>query len=445
MKRILFVDDDPLVFEGLQRMLAPQNGQWEMSFAPEGETALVLLAATPFDVVVSDLRMPKMDGAALLKTVRERWPGVVRIILSGKADMEDALRAAPVAHQCLLKPCDPAMLRSAIERATSLSELLSSKLLAGIVGSVQDLPVMPRAYIELRDALSNPNYSLKKIVRIVEQDVGISAKILQLVNSAFFGLPKDISSVHNAVCYLGAEMLQNLVLSAEVFHVFEKGKAIKEFSFEDLHMHSQLTAKIAGSLLPPSPTRDAATIAGLLHDVGKLILATRSPQHFARAIAGIAGGENAAVSGGAAAHGSFARRSGGLFAGFVGVAGAGGRGGGAPSRAGENSERVARRSRRRPHRQRAGERASRVSSREGAAAAARHRRGIHRCAGTRGPGRALGRSGEGGGTGLAQPRHRRTIEIKRHSCFKCVLKPPPATECDYSIWRRTYCRIPPCW
>ncbi len=286
MKRILFVDDDPLVFEGLQRMLAPQNGQWEMSFAPEGETALLLLAATPFDVVVSDLRMPKMDGAVLLKTVRERWPSVVRIILSGKADMEDALRAAPVAHQCLLKPCDPAMLRSAIERATNLSELLSSKLLAGIVGSVQDLPVMPRAYIELRDALSNPNYSLKKIVRIVEQDVGISAKILQLVNSAFFGLPKDISSVHIAVCYLGAEMLQNLVLSAEVFHVFEKGKAIKEFSFEDLHIHSQLTAKIAGSLLPPSPTRDAATIAGLLHDVGKLILATRSPQHFARAIQG---------------------------------------------------------------------------------------------------------------------------------------------------------------
>lgn len=286
MKRILFVDDDPQVFEALQQMLAPQDGQWEMSFAPEGEAALLLLAATPFDIVVSDLRMPRMDGAVLLKTVRERWPGIVRIILSGKADMEDAVRAAPVAHQCLLKPCDPAMLRSAIERATSLSELLNNKLLAGIVGSVQDLPVMPRAYIELRDTLANPNYSLKKIVRIVEQDVGISSKILQLVNSAFFGLPKNISSVHNAVCYLGAEMLQNLVLSAEVFHVFEKGKTLKDFSFEDLHMHSQLTAKIAASLLPPSPTRDAATIAGLLHDIGKLILATRSPQHFARAIEG---------------------------------------------------------------------------------------------------------------------------------------------------------------
>jgi putative nucleotidyltransferase with HDIG domain len=285
MKRILFVDDDPQVFEGLQRVLAPQRDQWEASFASDGDTALLLLSTTPFDVIVSDLRMPKMDGATLLKTVRERWPGVVRIILSGHAEMEESLRAVPVAHQCLLKPCDPKMLQTAIDRASSLSELLNNKLLAGIVGSVQDLPVMPRAYLELRDALANPNYSVKKIVGIVEQDVGISSKILQLVNSAFFGLPREVSSVHMAVCYIGAEMLQNLVLSAEVFHVFEKGKApVKGFSFEDLHMHSQLTAKIAGRLLPASPVRDAAIIAGLLHDIGKLVLATRSPRHFARAV-----------------------------------------------------------------------------------------------------------------------------------------------------------------
>ncbi len=284
MKRILFVDDDPQVFDGLQRSLAPEGDEWEMSFAPDADAALLLFSTTPFDIVISDLRMPKTDGASLLKTVRERWPGTVRIILAGQGDMEDALRAAPVAHQFLLKPCDPKTLRTAIERATNLSELLNNKLLAGIVGSVQDLPVMPRAYLELRETLSNPNYSLKKIVHIVEQDVGISAKLLQLVNSAFFGLPREISSVHMAVAYIGAEMLQNLVLSAEVFHVFEKGKSVKGFSFEDLHMHSQLTAKIAGHLLPASPARDAAIVAGLLHDVGKLVLATRSPQHFTRSI-----------------------------------------------------------------------------------------------------------------------------------------------------------------
>jgi putative nucleotidyltransferase with HDIG domain len=284
MKRILFVDDDPQVFKGLQKMLEAEHEHWEASFAPDGDTALLLLSATPYDVIVSDLRMPKMDGASLLNAVRERWPGVVRIILSGQAELEESLRTVPVAHQCLLKPCDPEMLRNAIGRATSVSELLNNKLLAGIVGSVQDLPVMPRSYLELRNTLANPNYSLKKVVQIIEQDVGISAKILQLVNSAFFGLPKEVTSVHMAVTYIGAEMLQNLVLSAEVFHVFEKGKELKGFSFEDLHMHSQLTAKIAGRLLPAYPMRDAAIVAGLLHDIGKLVLATRSPQHFARSI-----------------------------------------------------------------------------------------------------------------------------------------------------------------
>src|SRR5579864_5814910 len=127
MKRILFVDDDPQVFEGLQKMLAPEREQWEASFAPDADTALLLLAAAPYDVVVSDLRMPKVDGPTLLKTVRERWPGVVRIILSGKTEMEESLRAVPVAQQCLLKPCDPQMLRKAIGRDTSVSELLNNK------------------------------------------------------------------------------------------------------------------------------------------------------------------------------------------------------------------------------------------------------------------------------------------------------------------------------
>jgi putative nucleotidyltransferase with HDIG domain len=284
MKRILFVDDDPQVFAHVQQMLSPLNDEWEASFAPDADTAELLLSTTPFDVIAADLRMPRTDGPTLLKTVREKWPGVVRIILATQAEMEESLRAIPVAQQCLLKPCDPDALRNAVGRASSLSELLSNKLLAGIVGSVQDLPVMPRAYLDLRDELSDPNFSLKKVVRIVEQDVGISAKILQLVNSAFFGLPREVSSIQVAVTYIGAEMLQNLVLSAEVFHVFEKGKAFEGFSFEDLHIHSQLTAKIAGRLLPASAMRDAAIVAGLLHDIGKLVLATRTPTHFERAI-----------------------------------------------------------------------------------------------------------------------------------------------------------------
>ena len=199
MKRVLFVDDEPAVLDGIRGIVDKRDGEWEVAFAADGEKALTLLDASPFDVLVSDIRMPGMDGPTLLKRVCEKFPAVVRIVLSSPDEMEDALRAVSVAHQFLQKPCDPDMLRIAVERATSLSSILSNKLLASTVGSVKDLPVLPRTYLALRTALANPDVSLKDIVHIVEGDVSISAKILQLVNSAFFGLPREISTLSEAV------------------------------------------------------------------------------------------------------------------------------------------------------------------------------------------------------------------------------------------------------
>jgi len=286
MKRILFVDDETRGREPLRQILEPQKGQWDMAFAQGGEAALMLLDATPFDVVVSDIAMPRMDGAALMKTICERYPAIVRIVLAAPQELGEALRAVPVAHQFLLKPCDPNMLRVAVERATSLSNILSNKLLANLVGSVKDLPVLPRTYMALRQKLAEPEASIRDVVHIVEQDVAISAKILQLVNSAFFGLPREVSSVRTAVGFLGIEMLQNLVLSAGVFTIFDQLAQLPGFSCEELQAHSQLTAKIAGQIPASAHVRGIAVVAGMLHDVGKLVLATRAPAHFKRALEG---------------------------------------------------------------------------------------------------------------------------------------------------------------
>jgi HD-like signal output (HDOD) protein len=294
VKRVLFVDDERKVLEGLQRMLRPQRREWAMAFADGGEAALALLAQEPFDVVVTDMRMPGMDGAELLEKVRQLYPRVGRIVLSGHTELEFAFRAARVAHQFLLKPCDADMLRAAILRTCNLQTLLASESLARVVGEMGELPSAPRVYSSLTAALGDPNSSLGQIGAIIEQDVALSAKILQLVNSAFFGLSRDITSVHHAVSYLGVDILQGLVLSVEAFRVFKSSPCLTRFSIDEFQAHAQLTARIARTFTLPKVMGDAAVSACVLHDVGKLVLAARLPDQLQQAM-GVASEQNRAL------------------------------------------------------------------------------------------------------------------------------------------------------
>jgi HD-like signal output (HDOD) protein len=280
MRRILFVDDEPLFFEGLHRMLRTQKNGWEMAFAPSGDAALALLAASPFDVIVSDMRMPGMDGAALLARVRENFPHVVRIVLSGQTELATALQAVPVAHQFLTKPCDAQMLRVAVERACHLKGVLLDDSIRSTVGALGELPALPRTYQALTQALADPDMSMHKIANIIELDVGISAKILQLVNSAFFGVARSITNIQHAVSYLGIGTLKSLVLSVEVFRAFAPKVPLEGFSLEDLQRHARLTSSIAARLPVPKYLVDIAIVAGMLHDVGKLIMAWKLPERL---------------------------------------------------------------------------------------------------------------------------------------------------------------------
>lgn len=284
MKRILFVDDEVSILDGLKRMLRPMRAEWEMAFAPGGEQALALLATGPFDVIVSDMRMPGMDGAALLEVVREKYPSMLRIILSGYTELQASLRAVPVAHQFLLKPCDPDMLRAGIARATSLGEVLDSRMLTSLVGALRDLPSLPRVFAELKLALGDPKTTIDQVTRIVERDIAVSAKLLQLVNSAFFGLARDVTDVKTAVSCLGMTVLHDLVLTLEVFRSFSANEFVSEEYLESFHLHGQLTARIAAGISQNNRLSPAVVLAALLHDVGKLVIAERTPAHFARAL-----------------------------------------------------------------------------------------------------------------------------------------------------------------
>jgi putative nucleotidyltransferase with HDIG domain len=282
-KRVLFVDDEVNLREGLRRMSYLLRDEWDMAFAESGVQALALLSKAPCDVIVSDMRMPGMDGAQLLDEVRQYYPQMVRIILSGHSDREMILRAVGPSHQYLAKPCDIETLLATLTRAYTLRELLVNEDLRRIITAMQTLPSQPAVYAEVVEAVQSPFASLEKIGELIQRDIGMTAKILQLVNSAFFGLRRPISNPVQAIRLLGLETVQALILSGQIFGIFDPSK-VPGLSLDTLWNHSVTVGAYARSLAQEERcTREVieqACTAGLLHDVGKLVLAVHLPELY---------------------------------------------------------------------------------------------------------------------------------------------------------------------
>lgn len=281
VKRILFVDDEPNLLDGLKRSLRGQRAVWDITFASSGHAALERLGEGGFDVVVSDMRMPSMDGAALLDAVRERDPAAMRIVLSGFTDLDSSIRAAPAAHRLLLKPCDPVVLRQVIERHIAMRDRLPDPSIARLVGSVRAVPVAPAAYRLLRDRSAPPPRSVESLAEVVAGDVGLSAKVLQLTNSAFLGRAQEVADIRTAVACLGGSIVARFTLTADpgqptICYPFEPDAPSPGFVMDDFQRHCTLTAAIASRLAVDGCTPGVLFTAGLLHDIGKLVIAERA-------------------------------------------------------------------------------------------------------------------------------------------------------------------------
>ena len=284
MIRVLFVDDEPLVLRALGRMTHAMREECDAAFASSGEEAMNLLAGRAFDVIVSDMRMPGMDGAAVLAQTERRFPGTARIILSGYTQYESALRALPVCHRFLSKPLRAEDLKLVLLRTIALHQMLSDPSLRELVGGAKDLPARPQVYFQLRGALANPSTSLRAIARIVERDAGITGRLLRAVNNAFFAPTARITTAQQCVSHLGTEILTGLVLSLECFGNFEDMLAECELVPASLERKAYLTATITAELLSDETQRQDAFMAALLHDCGLLLLAARKPNMVSEAV-----------------------------------------------------------------------------------------------------------------------------------------------------------------
>ena len=283
MMRLLFVDDDPLALEQIRRELGHARLQYDVVFVDSGNAAMAALDGGEFDAIVSDLRMPVMDGPELLALVRNRYPNVVRVCMSGAVDDADFMRAMPVTHQYLSKPVVGEALRDVVDRACSLRSILHHQGIRALVGGLNSLPATAHTFNDLSEAMTQPNAHTADISRIVSRDQALCIKTLQIVNSSFFRRRAPIMSIQAAVTFVGMEMIKSLALSACVFRALDTSPAASKL-LRDLQARSIRKAHYARALLKESRHADEAFTAALLLDVGQAVLALCSPEMYAEVI-----------------------------------------------------------------------------------------------------------------------------------------------------------------
>lgn len=296
-KRVLFVDDETMLLDLYKLVFEQEEDRWEINFAPSGRDALDLMSEAPVDVLVSDMRMPGMSGAELVQEVMKRHPKTSRLIMSGYADSEQIAQCLCATHQFIAKPFELSVLRSTISRVCSLDTWLLDERLKELVAQLRSLPSLPSLYFRIMDALASPDSSLEQIGDIIASDPSMTAKILQLVNSAFFGIARRISNPIEAVQFLGVGRVRSLVLSLHVFSCFEQAH-LKNFSIDAVWKHSMSAATVAQKIAriqrADRGVVDEAYVAGMLHDIGKVMLAASLPDSYSKAV-NLAAGEGVSL------------------------------------------------------------------------------------------------------------------------------------------------------
>src|SRR5262245_46568727 len=285
VRRVLIVDEDLVSAERLAAGLISRAPSWQVATADSGVAALARLMAQPADLVLTSLRLSGMGGAALLATIASEYPDIVRFARPTAEPVDLQLRAATCAHQFVRTSADVSAVAEQMTRAFSLRDALDSPELRAIVGRVAAVPTLPALYTALMTELQRPYTSTRRIGELVADDPAMAAKMLQMVNSPFFGLQMRVADPVHAVQLLGLDTVRALVLSTHVLETFRKPTR-GVIDVDRLWRHAASVSAIAGGLaeedgVPADVVQDART-AGLLHDIGKLLLVATLPVVSAR-------------------------------------------------------------------------------------------------------------------------------------------------------------------
>ncbi len=274
-KRVLFADDQKESEADLRRIIEGLGHEWVASIVETGTAAISALERGSFTAVVTETKLPDMTGVELLEKARGVSPGTLRFVMAARPTRDIIVQSAGCAHQLIVKPVEPSVFRNTLENSQGLHEILDNEELQATLASIDSLPTRPELYDELTTMLSSDEPSTVQVADLVEQDTSVTAKLLQLANSAFYGLPMLVESPRRAVTVLGLDTIQSIVLASGVFDQFED-PGLPGISIDRIYDHSVSIGanalNIANRFGLDKLGAEASFTAGILHDIGKLVM-----------------------------------------------------------------------------------------------------------------------------------------------------------------------------
>jgi len=278
--RLVLVDNEHHIAEAHRRALCTVRPEWKVVLASSAEAALRALEAEPTDVFIAELGKPPADGAALFEMVRDRWPATVRIALSEFAEKSVAVRLERSVHRFLHKPCDTYMLAMLIERSSTLRDIVSDPAVLAAIGGLQCIPRPPVTVQALEKVLADPDAGVIAVAAVVGRDASLTARILRVVNSSFFGVGRQVTRVDAAVNFMGVSLVRAITLAdgaTRSFTVTPDALDLDEWNQHAVRVAA--TARDITRAMCPNDRAlaDEAFLAGLLHDVGQVVLAGVAP------------------------------------------------------------------------------------------------------------------------------------------------------------------------
>ena len=228
---------------------------------------------------IAAIRPPQVDGVDMLVHVRDEHSDAVRIAIGDPTINDATLRGLKIAHRVVPDTIPADDLVETLRRSLLLRDIVSPAPLRQLLSDIGQIPAVPHVYNELTRRLGDPSVSVLELAELVSEDVALAAQVLRMANSAYFGRDRSVTNLVDASARLGTRLLRSLVLTAELYGGFPMTRRFAG-RVEEFQRHSSLVARIASSLEPRAAWKDDAFAAGLLHDIGKLVLMSRIPERY---------------------------------------------------------------------------------------------------------------------------------------------------------------------